>query len=98
MSKIGYLRRQLAKHPVRCVRRPIFDSIMQAARNEARQVVDAEIKTRRQELDALAQELVETGGALWENEGERHERLIVRGRSNRQTKQKRPSFPYKRAV
>jgi heat-inducible transcriptional repressor len=26
--------------------------------------------------------LVETGAALWENEGERHERLIVRGRSN----------------
>ena len=50
--------------------------------SEARQVVDAEIKSRRQELDTLAQELVETGGALWENEGERHERLIVRGRSN----------------
>jgi heat-inducible transcriptional repressor len=33
-------------------------------------------------LDTLAQELVETGAALWENEGERHERLIVRGRSN----------------
>jgi heat-inducible transcriptional repressor len=50
--------------------------------SEARNVVDAEIKTRRQELDTLAQELVETGAALWENEGERHERLIVRGRSN----------------
>jgi len=49
---------------------------------EARNVVAAEIKTRRQELDTLAQELVETGAALWENEGERHERLIVRGRSN----------------
>jgi len=33
-------------------------------------------------LDTLAQELVETGAALWENEGERYERLIVRGRSN----------------
>ena len=33
-------------------------------------------------MDTLAQELVETGAALWENEGERHERLIVRGRSN----------------
>jgi heat-inducible transcriptional repressor len=30
----------------------------------------------------LAQQLVETGAALWENEGDRHERLIVRGRSN----------------
>ena len=60
-----------------------LNSIMQGLTlSEARQVVDAEIKTRRQELDKLAQELVETGGALWENEGERHERLIVRGRSN----------------
>jgi heat-inducible transcriptional repressor len=50
--------------------------------SEAQQVVDAEITSRRQELDTLAQELVETGAALWENEGERHERLIVRGRSN----------------
>jgi heat-inducible transcriptional repressor len=33
-------------------------------------------------LDTLAQQLVETGAALWENEGDRHERLIVRGRSN----------------
>jgi heat-inducible transcriptional repressor len=60
-----------------------LNSIMQGhTLSEARQVVDAEIKSRRQELDTLAQELVETGGALWENEGERHERLIVRGRSN----------------
>lgn len=60
-----------------------LNSIMQGLTlSEARQVVDAEIKSRRQELDTLAQELVETGGALWENEGERHERLIVRGRSN----------------
>jgi heat-inducible transcriptional repressor len=33
-------------------------------------------------LDTLAKQLVETGAALWENEGDRHERLIVRGRSN----------------
>ena len=60
-----------------------MNSIMQGhTLSEARQVVDAEIKLRRQELDTLAQELVETGAALWENEGERHERLIVRGRSN----------------
>ncbi|NCW60270.1 MAG: heat-inducible transcriptional repressor HrcA [Rhodobacteraceae bacterium] len=60
-----------------------LNSIMQGhTLSEARNVVDAEIKTRRQELDTLAQELVETGAALWENEGERHERLIVRGRSN----------------
>lgn len=60
-----------------------LNSIMQGLTlSEARQVVDAEIKSRRQELDTLAQELVETGGALWVNEGERYERLIVRGRSN----------------
>lgn len=41
-----------------------------------------EIATRRQELDVLAQEMVNSGLALWENEGERNERLIVRGRSN----------------
>ncbi len=42
----------------------------------------SEISTRRQELDVLAQELVNSGLALWENEGERNERLIVRGRAN----------------
>ena len=49
---------------------------------ELRRVMVAEIKARRQELDALAAELVESGAALWENEGETYERLIVRGRSN----------------
>jgi len=49
---------------------------------EARKLVDQEIKKRRQELDSLAQELVKTGMVVWENSGERNERLIVRGRSN----------------
>ena len=49
---------------------------------EARKLVEQEIKNRRQELDSLAQELVETGMVVWENSGERNERLIVRGRSN----------------
>ena len=49
---------------------------------ELKRVMVAEIKARRQELDALAAELVESGAALWENEGETYERLIVRGRSN----------------
>lgn len=49
---------------------------------ELRRVMAAEVKARRQELDALAAELVESGAALWENEGETYERLIVRGRSN----------------
>lgn len=50
--------------------------------NEARKLVEQEIKNRRQELDSLAQDLVETGMVVWENSGERNERLIVRGRSN----------------
>ncbi len=49
---------------------------------ELRRVMVTEIKTRRQELDTLAAELVESGAALWENEGQPYERLIVRGRSN----------------
>jgi len=30
----------------------------------------------------LARDLIDSGLAVWENEGEHHERLIVRGRSN----------------
>lgn len=41
-----------------------------------------EIARRRQELDSLARELVESGLVLWENAGEQTERLIVRGRAN----------------
>lgn len=41
-----------------------------------------EILSRRQEIDALARDLVESGLAMWENEGEQHERLIVRGQAN----------------
>nr|WP_244508598.1 heat-inducible transcriptional repressor HrcA [Litoreibacter albidus] len=50
--------------------------------SELRGRIANEIKSRRQELDVLAQDLVETGLAVWENEGEPIERLIVRGRSN----------------
>ena len=49
---------------------------------ELRRSFTAEIKLRRQELDELARDLVESGLAIWENEGEAYERLIVRGRSN----------------
>ncbi len=45
-------------------------------------VIAREIAARRQEIDSLAADLVENGFALWENEGERTERLIVRGRGN----------------
>ncbi len=45
-------------------------------------VIAREIAARRQEIDQLAAALVENGIALWENEGEATERLIVRGRGN----------------
>ncbi len=45
-------------------------------------VISREVKARRQEIDALAAELVKDGIVLWENEGETTERLIVRGRGN----------------
>ena len=38
--------------------------------------------SRRQEIDVLARSLVDSGLAVWEAEGERSERLIVRGRAN----------------
>ena len=50
--------------------------------SELRKSVTAEIKSRRQEIDRLARELVETGLADWQNAGEQSERLIVRGRAN----------------
>jgi heat-inducible transcriptional repressor len=39
----------------------------------------AEVARRRQELDSLARDLVEQGLAVWADEGEPTERLIVRG-------------------
>ena len=45
-------------------------------------VIGTEIVARRQELDTLAQDMVEKGLAVWENEGGQYERLIVRGRAN----------------
>ena len=44
--------------------------------------ITREMTTRRQEIDSLARELVESGAAIWENKGESTERLIVRGRGN----------------
>ncbi len=44
--------------------------------------IQREISERRQEIDTLARELVESGTAFWANSGERNERLIVRGQSN----------------
>jgi len=50
--------------------------------DELRTRIAGEITRRRQEIDSLARELVESGVALWESVGDRGERLIVRGRSN----------------
>jgi heat-inducible transcriptional repressor len=50
--------------------------------SELRRGIGHEIAQRRQEIDSLAHALVESGLALWENAGERSERLIVRGRAN----------------
>ncbi len=50
--------------------------------SDLRRRVGREITRRRQEIDALARDLVESGFATWENEGEPHERLIVRGQAN----------------
>jgi heat-inducible transcriptional repressor len=49
---------------------------------ELRSRMSGEIARHRQEIDALARALVESGLAMWENEGEPHERLIVRGQAN----------------
>jgi heat-inducible transcriptional repressor len=44
--------------------------------------LQSEIRERRAELDSLARVMVESGLAIWENEGAPYERLIVRGRAN----------------
>ena len=44
--------------------------------------IQTEIAQRKREIDTLAQQLVESGLAIWEGEGRHPERLIVRGRSN----------------
>ncbi len=49
---------------------------------ELRDAIQKEIASRRQELDKLAQELIENGVALWADPGVGEERLIVRGRAN----------------
>jgi heat-inducible transcriptional repressor len=49
--------------------------------SELRLVMETAVSARRQEIDTLARQLIESGSAMWENEGDRTERLIVRGRS-----------------
>ena len=50
--------------------------------SELSRVMTQHIQDSRRELDVLAQDMIESGLAVWENEGDRTERLIVRGRSN----------------
>ncbi|NDW54367.1 heat-inducible transcriptional repressor HrcA [Aliiroseovarius sp. PrR006] len=50
--------------------------------SELQHIIATEVANRRQELNTLAQALIESGAAIWENEGQNYERLIVRGRSN----------------
>ncbi|MGR3445427.1 heat-inducible transcriptional repressor HrcA [Thalassococcus profundi] len=50
--------------------------------SELRTVIAAEISKRRQEIDSLAQALVESGLAVWDDDANQPERLIVRGRAN----------------
>ena len=50
--------------------------------SELQRGIAHEISKRRQEIDILAQQLVESGLALWGGNDESTERLIVRGRSN----------------
>ena len=45
-------------------------------------IISREIIKRRQEIDGLAREMVQSGMAQWVNEGESTERLIVRGQGN----------------
>ena len=50
--------------------------------SELQKTISADIAARRQELNTLAASLVEEGIAIWEEDGDTSERLIVRGRSN----------------
>ena len=50
--------------------------------SEFRGSIATEIAERKREIDTLAQALIESGFAVWENEEEASGRLIVRGRSN----------------
>jgi len=50
--------------------------------SDVRGMMQREISDRRQEIDVLAQDLIESGLAVWDGQDDDHERLIVRGRSN----------------
>jgi heat-inducible transcriptional repressor len=50
--------------------------------SDVRGIMQREISERRQEIDVLARDLIESGLAVWDGQDDDHERLIVRGRSN----------------
>ena len=50
--------------------------------SELARVIKDEISRRRQEIDVLARELIDSGWAEWDDRGTPTERLIVRGRAN----------------
>ena len=49
--------------------------------DEMRDIIGTQIKQRRSELDDITQELLKAGTAEWLTQGDKAERLIVRGRS-----------------
>ncbi|MGR3761256.1 heat-inducible transcriptional repressor HrcA [Roseobacteraceae bacterium NS-SX3] len=50
--------------------------------SDVRRDMQKEIAARRQEIDDLAHEMIESGLAAWEDDGSEQARLIVRGRAN----------------
>ncbi|WP_412565828.1 heat-inducible transcriptional repressor HrcA [Thalassobius sp. MITS945101] len=50
--------------------------------SELRGTMKQQIEARRQEIDTLAHALIDSGMVVWAEDGDQHERLIVRGRSN----------------
>ena len=50
--------------------------------SEVNRSIQADIETRRQQIDDLARQMVESGLAVWDGDGGASDRLIVRGRAN----------------
>ncbi|MBY6056413.1 heat-inducible transcriptional repressor HrcA [Leisingera daeponensis] len=50
--------------------------------SEVQREIQKEISARRQEIDSLAHAMIESGLAVWEDDGSEQARLIVRGRAN----------------
>ena len=50
--------------------------------SEVQTAIAEQIEARRQEIDQLSHAMVESGLAVWDDDGDSYERLIVRGRAN----------------